>query len=48
MLEISIKIEDISKLIPYLASKFSRDHFKKIQINLFVGVYVFSKTLIED
>ena len=32
-----IKIDDISNVIPYLASKFTRDHFKKIQINLFLN-----------
>ena len=34
-----IKIDDISNVIPYLASKFTRDHFKKIQINLFLDDY---------
>ena len=36
-------LDDISIIIPYLASKFSRDHYKRMQVNLVVGHYSLSK-----
>ena len=36
-LDIDVIIEDILKVIPFLASKFTQKHFKKIQINLSIS-----------
>ncbi len=36
ILGFNVKFANIWKIIPYLASKFSRDHFKRLQINIFV------------
>ena len=37
MLGLAVNPKDLSKVIPHLASKFTRDQFKRMQINLVVG-----------
>ncbi len=37
ILEISSNESDVSKIIPYLGSKFNEDQFKKMQISLVFG-----------
>ncbi len=40
--------KELTKIIPYLASKFNQDLFKKMQINLIVGPWSDSITSIDD
>jgi hypothetical protein len=38
ILWVKISLKEIKNVIPFLASKFSRDLFKKMQINLFLTI----------
>jgi hypothetical protein len=34
-----VSVRDIQQLIPFLASKFTPEHFKTLQINLFISPF---------
>lgn len=49
-LEVNAKqnqVEDLSRVIPYLASQFREDQFKKIQITFYIHNYAFDEELRE-
>ena len=37
ILGVPVSLEELKNVIPFLASKFSRDRFQRMQINLFAG-----------
>ena len=37
ILVVSVKLIELKNLIPFLASRFSRDCFQRLQINIFAG-----------
>ena len=38
-MSINVHMDDISNAIPYYASKFTKNHFKRMRINLKIGEY---------
>ena len=39
ILGVSVSFEELKYVIPFLASRFSRDRFQRVQINIFAGAY---------